>query len=503
MSTVKVGIARRRLLGLGFAMGAGALFAACAPAPTPTPVPPPKPAAPAPTTAPAKPAEPPKPAAPTATAAPKPAAAAPTVAPKPTVAPAPAATAPAPAKPYQGTEISINLSSGAGEQTMRNEVAPEFEKATGIKLNVLGTPYENLHDKQFLVLSSKSGEYDVLYSAHHWADEFMGNGYYKPLRKYIDDRSLTEADWDVNDYVPAILDGSGSYKGTLYALPVSQNIRLQFYRTDLLEQAGLKPPVTWDDLLALGKKVTDPAKNVFGAVVPAKQQIQISCAYLDILQSFGPWMYDDKFKSSVTTPEGVEAGEILMQMVKYSPPGATGYDGGQAAGAFTSGSLAVATFNWWGSGFFGFRNPQASKIADKFSVTVLPKKVKSSSPGGHWIMGVAGDSKKELAAWAFVKWYTSKTEEQKRVLGKTGGNPNRLSTMKAMREKPEFQAFITAYESALASSIALPRVPEYEPLLDSLNKRLSQAAIGELPIRDALKKHEEDVAAIFKKSGRF
>ncbi|MCK4271596.1 extracellular solute-binding protein, partial [bacterium] len=56
-------------------------------------------------------------------------------------------------------------------------------------------------------------------------------------------------------------------EGITYAMPEQVNGLCLFYNKTLFRQAGLdpeKPPRTWDEFIAFGKKLTDPQKGVFG-----------------------------------------------------------------------------------------------------------------------------------------------------------------------------------------------------------------------------------------------
>ena len=41
------------------------------------------------------------------------------------------------------------------------------------------------------------------------------------------------------------------FDGGVYALPETQTYQVMFYRTDVLEELGLKPPKTWDEMFVL------------------------------------------------------------------------------------------------------------------------------------------------------------------------------------------------------------------------------------------------------------
>ena len=73
------------------------------------------------------------------------------------------------------------------------------------------------------------------------------------------------------DFVPTTV-AAGAFQGTQYALPVDPNMQILVYRKDLFEQKGLKPPATWDELLAAAKAFHDPAKEQYGIAVTAQQR---------------------------------------------------------------------------------------------------------------------------------------------------------------------------------------------------------------------------------------
>ena len=51
----------------------------------------------------------------------------------------------------------------------------------------------------------------------------------------------------LDKFFPGVVT-TAMYKGRLYAVPYSTNAGLLYYRKDLLDAAGLKPPKTWAEL---------------------------------------------------------------------------------------------------------------------------------------------------------------------------------------------------------------------------------------------------------------
>jgi len=96
-----------------------------------------------------------------------------------------------------------------------------------------------------------------------WAEA----GYLMPLDDIFEDIG------GVDEYVP------GSYyelNGTVYALPYATSVYGLWYRTDLFEEAGLEPPTNYDELLAVAKALTDPAKGIYGIAIPGSTNASVN-----------------------------------------------------------------------------------------------------------------------------------------------------------------------------------------------------------------------------------
>ena len=73
--------------------------------------------------------------------------------------------------PYAGKTLTVLYMSGVYADAARAMV-PEFEAATGAKVEVVDYPYLTLHEKALLDLTSGTGSYDVIDVASQWDGEF-------------------------------------------------------------------------------------------------------------------------------------------------------------------------------------------------------------------------------------------------------------------------------------------------------------------------------------------
>src|SRR4029453_19547716 len=109
---------------------------------------------------------------------------------------APAADAPAWA---QGKTITLSMLAGYKEDVLRANL-PEFEKKTGIKVQIDGAPIGDLYKKQVLSLSS-AARYDAV---------FMDEPWIAPLSEFLLPLTERVRGYDMTDFVPTALAGGAS-----------------------------------------------------------------------------------------------------------------------------------------------------------------------------------------------------------------------------------------------------------------------------------------------------
>src|SRR5262245_23695750 len=196
----------------------------------------------------------------------------------------------------QGKTITLSMLAGYKEDVLRANL-PEFEKKTGIKVVVDASPFGDMYKKNLLALST-GGRFDVLFLDEPWIP---------PLSEFLTPLDERLKGIDMQDFVPTTVE-SGAFQGKQYALPVDPNVQILVYRKDLLEQKKLKPPATWDELLATAKALHDPAKEQYGFAMTASSDIQTSLYLMLSMWSQGAELIDAQGKGGANTPAGKKGG---------------------------------------------------------------------------------------------------------------------------------------------------------------------------------------------------
>ena len=125
----------------------------------------------------------------------------------------------------------------------------------GTKVNIEFVPWAQAHDK-FTTAIAGGKMPDVAEMGTTWTPEFADQGASSrprsPSGKYVS--SLVDA---------ATLDGK------VWGKPWYAGARALIYRKDVLEKAGVKPPKTWDELLAASKAIKAKVPGIYPSATPA------------------------------------------------------------------------------------------------------------------------------------------------------------------------------------------------------------------------------------------
>src|SRR6266481_3701689 len=125
--------------------------------------------------------------------------------------------------------------------------APDFNKLTGAKVEVITVPFSDLYQKILTDFATKTNSYDAIVFAPQWMGDYVPAGYLEDLSDRV--KADTALQW--NDIAPFFRDFSATYQGKVYSVPLDGDFQMAYYRSDILARDGVKPPETWEDFLAI------------------------------------------------------------------------------------------------------------------------------------------------------------------------------------------------------------------------------------------------------------
>ena len=86
-------------------------------------------------------------------------------------------------------------------QTGITELLPEFEKLTGIKVNLELQSFPIYNQRMDLELSTQGSSYDFCNVTFPYSGRWIGSGWIHPLDEFLKDANATPPDWNPDDFV--------------------------------------------------------------------------------------------------------------------------------------------------------------------------------------------------------------------------------------------------------------------------------------------------------------
>ncbi|MBL8381074.1 MAG: extracellular solute-binding protein [Burkholderiales bacterium] len=416
-----------------------------------------------------------------------------------------AVAAPATAQRLAPITIVINQSPWFGGFS---KAVDAYEKETGNKVTLDVNPFAGSAEKQRNSVRASQGQFDILVMNSTWLAEFYHGGFLTPLGDLdptfkLDPQVLS---YDDTAYWDAKNKTNSARTGALYGVPLNGNIQLLFYRADLYQQAGLKVPETWEQLMANAQKLHSPP-NVYGMVFRgARSASDISYDWMPYLHSHNGAIFRNEaagdFTVTLNSPEAKRALDTYVDMArKVGPPNPGSYGQAQVIQALVTGKAAHGTpvIAAWSQ----MDDPTKSAVVGKINVAVLPRGPggKPSPTLGHFIGAIPKNIPRErqVAALNFLKWF--QTAPAQRIVAAAGAPPIRKDVLESdLAARPE-----NRWMKAMVDSAPFPRsmysVPEGPQIVSVLELRLNQALIGEKGSADALNTAAGEIAEIMRKGG--
>jgi multiple sugar transport system substrate-binding protein len=290
---------------------------------------------------------------------------------------------------------------------------PQFEQLTGVKVTLETFPDAQLRQKTLLEATAGAGTLDLVADLPmQIALRFWKAGWLEPLDGLVANPELTSPDFDPGDFLAGPWE-IGKIDGRLVAVPFSPQTHLLYYRKDLFQKYGVKPPETLEEMEHAAKRVREGAladgqKDLYGVVFRGKKAEAVTQLSYYLYNFGGSWL-DDRRQPAIASPAAVRAIDFYGRMLRvYGPPGALNYGFPEASALFMQGRAAMFTdINILAA---RIEDPTKSQVAGKVGYALIPVGPEGRRvpmlPVTSWML--LKQSKAKEPAWLFVQWATSK-----------------------------------------------------------------------------------------------
>jgi arabinogalactan oligomer/maltooligosaccharide transport system substrate-binding protein len=339
---------------------------------------------------------------------------------------------------YRGAERAT-LEALAAEWSARHPEAP---------LALLSVPNETFADKLTAAIPRGHGP-DLMIFAHDRLGDWVESRLVEPV-EFFADEALCDR------FIGPTLDAL-VYRGSLYGLPLSYKSTALFYNRRLVP----KPPETTDELVALGRALTDRAQGRFGLVYEANRLY----FHAPWLSGFGGWLFDAGGRLDLVNDGAIRAlgfARALDGPDGIVPPEVEGH---LVASLFNDGRAAMAITGPW---FLG-----EVKDGLDFGVAPLPTVSATGLPAAPFLgveaVMLSARSSHKAEAFEVMRFLTSDAVAVRRALEarqsvantaayadpRVGGDPvlmafrRQADRARPMPATPEMRMVWTPYDNAM------------------------------------------------------
>jgi len=335
------------------------------------------------------------------------------------------------AKKYAGTTINFTFPAGLGALDSKTFSGPLWEELTGIKVNVIEIPTNDLFAKILAEHRARTGAYDVVSLLPSWLADMATAGLIENLDPYIDKYGYRQ---EIEDIEPAYRNMM-YWGGKTYALIDDGDVFVLYYRKDLFADSvnraefkkkygyGLAPPKTWKQFSDIAWFFTEKGKPDFHGAAIQRNPGQLHYFFQEWFRVAGGKFFDaETMKATINSDIGVKVLEEMMAQNKLMPPGAEAWGPMEVMKEWMAGKLAMTV--WWpplGRWSAGFGKDEKalswvpeSKVVGKAGYTPMPGGTPELALGGA--MALSPHSKNKEAGYLFMQWMNSAEISLKRVM---------------------------------------------------------------------------------------
>jgi multiple sugar transport system substrate-binding protein len=406
------------------------------------------------------------------------------------------------AKPYAGTEVDVVFLDRPG-YAAAEKLIPEFEAATGIKINITTMPYENALGEQVRDFVA-GGDIDIALIDLVWIGNFAENGWVVPADEFLNNPELADPEIDMADFFPLVLNAFGGWNDVIYGLPFDNYSGLLFYNRCMLEAAGFdRPPETWAEILeTYGPALTKDGKYAF-ALQSKRNETQSADSFARMLWPFGGSFLDESFRSNLLSPESQAGLQFRQDLMQFMPPGIVSYDHAETVNALAQGDVAMITE--WSAFYSTLTNPETSQIVDCLGIAPEPMGPAGRKPAlGGFSLAVASqaDDAEKAAAWLFIQWITSKANALPML--EAGAVPARQSVY-AIDGVAERFAFVPALVESWKEGVPefRPRFAEWPTITEIVQEWGTKMMLGEVSIEDGAREIGTRMEQVLQEAGYY
>lgn len=393
-----------------------------------------------------------------------------------------------------GAETTLRVYVGGQQRpdVMRALFAEYMAANPGVKVTLeVGGASSDLHQKYLnMVLTARDETLDAFLIDIIRPAQFAAAGWAEPLDAWLGpDREAV-----MSTFLPAYREAT-TIDGKVIALPALADSLFLYYRKDLLDKYGEKPPATWPELARIAKKIQAGEDNpdLQGVSFQGKAVEGAVCTFLlPYWSQGGEIIKDGRLAFDRRKAEASLAMWLALVKDGVAKANASEVSTDDTRKEFQAGKVIFAVN--WGYAWNHFQKGAGTQVAGRTGVATLPAMPggESVSCMGGWNWAVSAFSRHKAETVKLVRWLSSPYVS--RELAVRGSfHPAQA----AMYRDPKVLAAVPWFADALpvvASARPRPVTPVYKQVSDAIRINTNTVIAGVRTPAQALVEIEQRIA---------
>lgn len=375
-----------------------------------------------------------------------------------------------------------------------------FKSLTGVDIEFVGLPDEQMYPKLQAIFLAKSPAVDIVPLDATLYVAFAKAGWLEPL-----DFLWTSEAW--KQFSPGLRKAI-EINGHVYCVPqVSRITTALYYRPSMLKAAGFsEPPKTWDEFNEMAKKLTvdtngDGVIDQWGYAFAGGGVQDGAYTLMSGMYLFGESAVQRNGRIVFNSPGAVKSLERMVKMRnewKVVPPSVTSYQHGDTEDLFRGGKVAMIIEPT--SFFADITNKKESPIADDVAIAPQPTATKGGPTTTNLeinMWGVSRFSKAKEAALTFCDYYRSRQAAVNELLMETN-EPWNLSALNDEKVKKLSPAYLRVVQESLKDT-RTEVFADQGIIYKTVIREIQNALLGQKTAKKALDDAQAEVNQVLKK----
>lgn len=369
----------------------------------------------------------------------------------------------------------------------------DFVRVAGVDARIETEAFDltPLHERLFERQALAKGEFDIAFLSTDWIAEAHQAGALADLAPHL--RRAPIPDFP-DAWSPSLLNLQ-QFAGGFWGMPYHDGPQCLIYRKDLFDAAGLSPPKTWDEFVAIARRLHKPEAGRYGTVLAlfpdGHNSFYDFCVHV---WTRGGEPFAPDGRPDLVTKEAIAALDFIRALAADATamaPDPRALDSVKSGLMFCEGKIALMT-NWFG--FAALGDSIEGPVKGKIDIAPLPSAGgRSVSLNVFWMLTLASGSRNPDLAWTFMRHAASPAMDLLTTReGAIGVRRSTWSDREVNARIPYYGKLDRLHEFARE----LPRHPRLADMAHIIDEMLSRALASPTPSRDLLADAEAKIKGV-------